>query len=279
MDSTIKKGDEIIHFISKKQAIAKDFQSDNNILIVHGFTASSEYLEYLAKSLSENNFNIFLFNYNSYRGIESAASSLFELLELFDELTGGLVSNNKLALVCHSMGGLVARAFVQLNGGIKYTKGVVTLGTPHIGTLHDSELLELLIKWGEYISGVMPYFTPDCASALELIGQDENKLIAKLNDEVSALNGVKFLTISGGKPHLYFGHKAWNFMINNAIQRSLKNKENDGLVTEESSKLDEASIHFEHFNSYSDYKDLNHSYLIQNQFLSLKVAAWIKLLD
>jgi pimeloyl-ACP methyl ester carboxylesterase len=273
MTSTLNKGDEIIHYSDKmEQAAAKDFDSNNNVIIIHGFTASSIYLETLAKSLANNGFNVFLFNYNSYRGIENAAQSLLGLLKLFDQITNGNLSNNKLTLVCHSMGGLVSRAFIQLMDGAKYCKGIVTLGTPHNGTLHNSEVLEIFLKWGEYVSGVMPYFTPDCVSALELIGKDENKLIRKLNEDLEGLDGIDFLTISGGKPYLHFGHKAWDLMINKAIQNVLETNENDGLVTESSSKLEQK---FEHFNEYSDFKDINHSYLIENQFVSLKIAAWI----
>lgn len=42
-------------------------------------------------------------------------------------------SNAKLWLVCHSMGGLVARYFCEHLGGAEHTRAIVTFGTPHRG--------------------------------------------------------------------------------------------------------------------------------------------------
>jgi pimeloyl-ACP methyl ester carboxylesterase len=41
----------------------------------------------------------------------------------------------KLVLICHSMGGLVARWFLEREGGAEYTRALVTIGTPHRGSL------------------------------------------------------------------------------------------------------------------------------------------------
>ncbi|MBS2966026.1 hypothetical protein KGA66_23480 [Actinocrinis puniceicyclus] len=41
----------------------------------------------------------------------------------------------QLVMICHSMGGLVARYFVECLGGADVTRRVVTLGTPHRGSL------------------------------------------------------------------------------------------------------------------------------------------------
>lgn len=41
----------------------------------------------------------------------------------------------KLVLVCHSMGGLVARAFLDLEGGADQCRRLVTVGTPYFGSV------------------------------------------------------------------------------------------------------------------------------------------------
>jgi pimeloyl-ACP methyl ester carboxylesterase len=47
----------------------------------------------------------------------------------------------KVVFVCHSMGGLVARWFIEKEGGAEMTKALVTLGTPHRGSLNALEQL------------------------------------------------------------------------------------------------------------------------------------------
>ena len=47
----------------------------------------------------------------------------------------------KLWLVCHSMGGLVARYFCEQLGGAPHTRAIVTLGTPHRGSVNALDAL------------------------------------------------------------------------------------------------------------------------------------------
>jgi len=47
----------------------------------------------------------------------------------------------KLVLVCHSMGGLVARWFVEREGGAEITRALVSLGTPYRGAVNALETL------------------------------------------------------------------------------------------------------------------------------------------
>ncbi len=42
----------------------------------------------------------------------------------------------KLVFICHSMGGLVARWYLEKEGGAELTRHVITLGTPHRGSLN-----------------------------------------------------------------------------------------------------------------------------------------------
>ncbi len=48
---------------------------------------------------------------------------------------GGRFAGARLVFVCHSMGGLVARWFVEREGGGEVTRRIVTIGTPHRGAL------------------------------------------------------------------------------------------------------------------------------------------------
>lgn len=41
----------------------------------------------------------------------------------------------KLVFFCHSMGGLIARHYLEVRGGAEHTRGLITVGTPHRGSL------------------------------------------------------------------------------------------------------------------------------------------------
>jgi hypothetical protein len=48
---------------------------------------------------------------------------------------GGRFAEARVTFVCHSMGGLVARWYVEREGGHELTRRIITLGTPHRGAL------------------------------------------------------------------------------------------------------------------------------------------------
>ena len=66
-------------------------------------------------------------NYQTSGSIESLALALKKRID--GEIKGGRID-----LVCHSLGGLVARSYLQQLGGDRRISRVVTLATPHGGT-------------------------------------------------------------------------------------------------------------------------------------------------
>jgi triacylglycerol esterase/lipase EstA (alpha/beta hydrolase family) len=50
----------------------------------------------------------------------------------------------KLVFVVHSMGGLVARHFLEVLGGWRETRALFTIGTPHFGSL---KCARLFVQW------------------------------------------------------------------------------------------------------------------------------------
>ncbi len=54
---------------------------------------------------------------------------------------GGEYAGSRVVFLCHSMGGLVARWYIQREGGAEVTSKLVTLGTPHRGALNSLEQL------------------------------------------------------------------------------------------------------------------------------------------
>lgn len=277
-------GDELWFYSERRRAQPLDFDHDRNVILLHGFTANGSYMETLAQDIACNGNNIFIYNYNSYRGIKRAAEILAELLTNYDAIQNGTISRKKFSFVCHSMGGLVARAFYQLTECREYVSSIVTLGTPHGGTLYNSRLVEFVIQWGENISKDMPGFHPDCQSARELVGSDNESsvpLLEKMKRDGHQLCEIPMLSISAGKRWLEVGDSYFvNFFANRALQKAFNNMPNDGLVPESSSNLKSAlgfhSHKVDHVSDYREYDDLNHTYMIYNQSLSLKIARWLK---
>ena len=62
--------------------------------------------------------------------------------------SGSEHENAKLVFICHSMGGLVARWYVDRLGGSSHTRAVITLGTPHRGSLRAVDALSNGIRKG-----------------------------------------------------------------------------------------------------------------------------------
>jgi pimeloyl-ACP methyl ester carboxylesterase len=54
---------------------------------------------------------------------------------------GGQYADARVVFICHSMGGLVARWYIQREGGAEVTRKLITLGTPHRGALNALEQL------------------------------------------------------------------------------------------------------------------------------------------
>ncbi|HQA26269.1 MAG TPA: hypothetical protein PK893_08945 [Candidatus Competibacteraceae bacterium] len=52
-----------------------------------------------------------------------------------------IMADAKVVFICHSMGGLVARWYIDREGGAEITRKLITLGTPHRGALNALEQL------------------------------------------------------------------------------------------------------------------------------------------
>ena len=220
-------------------------------------------------------YKAFAFNYACFDGIDESARSLSDLMGLFN--TAGNISSNRMVVVAHSMGGLVARAHIAFEVGARHVQKVISLGTPHNGTLKDARFVRKLLQWGEAVSGLNPKaFATSNKSALQLTGTDSARptLLERLKAPLPAHAAVEFFSISGGYPKLEFGaNPLKNLWANQWLQTHLATP-NDGLVSEASSDL--SRVHFaacapacEHHNSYAGYPRTNHSQLISNQSVAL----------
>ncbi|MBR1603655.1 MAG: hypothetical protein IJ667_09465, partial [Synergistaceae bacterium] len=137
------------------------------VLLIHGYRGSSSSFGVGKKSgiwhvLTANNFNVRIYNYDGTKGptdiLARDFNGMFRTLDkIFDEYNSKGIECTRADLVCHGMGGLIARKFTHKPSGEilddgnnwstrAYQQGmirrIVTVATPHRG----SEWADLLIK-------------------------------------------------------------------------------------------------------------------------------------
>ena len=150
------------------------------VLLVHGYAHNRSGFLSISRQLKRAGFRyVDGFNYNALiDGIPEAAARLGAEVERVLAATGA----SRVMLVGHSMGGMVARYYVQQLGGEDTVDTVVTMGSPHRGTYAsyigvgraaaqlrpNSELLRELdesarpgpVRWIAYWSDLDMFVTP-----------------------------------------------------------------------------------------------------------------------
>lgn len=279
-----KIGSQLLKMSSTDPATPDDFAGEKNVAIfLHGFTANSSYMTPLMKLFEANGFNSLAYNYPCYDGIDTAALALFEHLSHMNKQSHSALSKRKVALIGHSMGGLVARAFVSMHQGQLFVRKVITLGTPNDGTLTDSKVLECVVSWSEALSGfVKGGYSKSSRSAMQLMGKDcSPTLLTRLTQAATPSGSVQFYSLSGGKGYLEFGMNPIMLRAANLlVQNQLNSKPNDGLVVEKSSDLSQPQFSIcapdcEHFNNYSEYTKTNHTNLVNDQIIGNKIIEFV----
>lgn len=104
------------------------------VLFIHGFMCNGGYFTPLIRFLQGKGFNnLYTINcWPPFGSIDRFAEQVAARVDHILAETGAA----QITLVGHSMGGLIARAYVQQHGGAEKTAQIITLGTPHHGTAH-----------------------------------------------------------------------------------------------------------------------------------------------
>jgi triacylglycerol lipase len=98
------------------------------IVLVHGYLANGATMLPLHAYLKLHGLGpVLTFDYESSAGIERSARALKGFLK--ERVRGGRID-----LVCHSLGGVVARCYLQELGGARRVDRCITLSSPHRGT-------------------------------------------------------------------------------------------------------------------------------------------------
>ena len=143
------------------------------IVLLHGYIANKSTLYPLAAYLKIKGHKVLFYNYPSHRGVENAAVNFREYLKKH-------VKGGRIDLVCHSMGGIVARTYLQLLGGSRRVDQCITLASPHKGTYNA-------------------YWIPTKVGD-EL--RPDSKLIKKLHETKEMSKDVKITSIVAGSDNI-----------------------------------------------------------------------------
>lgn len=102
------------------------------IVLVHGFVHNRSAFIWMTRALRRAGFrHVHGLNYNPFtQEIAEAARMLAEEVDRVLAVTGA----KRCMIVGHSMGGIIARYYVQALGGHRCVDTVITLGSPHRGT-------------------------------------------------------------------------------------------------------------------------------------------------
>ncbi len=123
------------------------------ILLVHGIVSNRSIFTVLRRGLTRRGFsNVFAMNYATVlTDVRTAALRLAEEVEAVCEQTGF----ERIHVIGHSLGGLIARYYVTRLGGDARVHTLVTLGTPHEGTWAAYALPSRLMRQMRPGSGLM----------------------------------------------------------------------------------------------------------------------------
>jgi triacylglycerol esterase/lipase EstA (alpha/beta hydrolase family) len=148
------------------------------ILLLHGIMDNRSVFTVFRRSLRRRGFGVVhAMNYSLFTGdIRSAAYDLRNHVEQLRESTGA----EKIHIVGHSLGGMIARYYVQRMGGAEAVHTLATLGSPHGGTLAAHVLPTPLARQLQPGSDVLEELAgpaPDCTTRFLVVWSRMDQMV------------------------------------------------------------------------------------------------------
>jgi pimeloyl-ACP methyl ester carboxylesterase len=148
------------------------------VVLVHGLIDNRSVFTVLRRALQRRGFSrVCTWNYSPLqRDVESAAAALGKHIEHICRETG----HERVHVVGHSLGGLVARYLVQRLGGDARVESLVTLGTPHAGSRWAHVLPTPLVRQlrpGSPLIRELARPAPDCRTRVTAIYSDLDQVV------------------------------------------------------------------------------------------------------
>ena len=148
------------------------------ILLVHGLVDNRSVFTVLRRALRRRGFGqVLTLNYSPFTSdVRTAATQLAALVEKTCEATG----HERVHVVGHSLGGVVARYYVQVMGGDARVHTLCTLGSPHAGTWAAHLLPSRLVRQlrpGSALLAELAAPAPGCRTRFVAFWSDLDQLI------------------------------------------------------------------------------------------------------
>jgi pimeloyl-ACP methyl ester carboxylesterase len=148
------------------------------VLLVHGLVDNRSIFTVMRRQLRRRGFStVCCWNYSPFlTDVARAAQDLGRHIERICRETG----HDRIHVVGHSLGGLIARYHVQRQGGDRRVSTLVTLGTPHHGSLlahvAPTQLIRQL-KPGSPVIRELEQPAPGCTTRITAIYSDLDELV------------------------------------------------------------------------------------------------------
>ncbi|MEU1119502.1 MULTISPECIES: alpha/beta fold hydrolase [unclassified Streptomyces] len=152
------------------------------VLLLHGFIDNRSVFVLLRRALSQHGGRrVESLNYSPLTcDIRVAAELLGRHVQELRERTG----HDRIDVVGHSLGGLIARYYAQRLGGDAYVRALVTLGTPHSGTrvapLADAHPIVRQMRPGSYVIEELKEPAPGCRTQFVSFWSDLDQIMVPL---------------------------------------------------------------------------------------------------
>ncbi|MGW0819783.1 lipase family alpha/beta hydrolase [Streptomyces sp. NPDC002845] len=157
-------------------------QAKPPVVLLHGFIDNRSVFVLLRRSLAQyGHQRVESLNYSPLTcDIRTAAELLGRHIEEICERTG----SERVDIVGHSLGGLIARYYAQRLGGDTRVRTLVTLGTPHAGTsvapLMDAHPIVRQMRPGSEVLKELREPAPDCRTHFVAFWSDLDHLMEPL---------------------------------------------------------------------------------------------------
>ena len=148
------------------------------ILLVHGIMDNRSVFTVFRRSLRSRGFGaVHAVNYGLFTGdIRTAAQELHAHVEQLRERSG----TDRVHIVGHSLGGMIARYYVQRMGGSSAVDTLVTLGSPHHGTMAAYLLptpLARQLRPGSDVLEELAQPAPDCTTRFLVVWSRMDQMV------------------------------------------------------------------------------------------------------
>ena len=148
------------------------------VLLVHGLIDNRSAFTVMRRNLRRRGFtDVCSWNYSPFlTDVAQAATDLGAHIERICEQTG----HDRVHVVGHSLGGLVARHLVQRQGGDRRVDSLVTLGTPHGGSILAHVLPTPLVRQlrpGSPVLRELAEPAPDCRTRITAVYSDLDQMV------------------------------------------------------------------------------------------------------